>query len=271
MNPILRLGHEIGQLSGCLAPRDFARFVGHLAARSPSIARTKSLVPADLAMEGELTVMVRGAKIVVPLSAIRALLEKYDPTPTFGAIREMYASDVYLRAFKRDLRAETVLDLGSNRGLFLLLGAQVLKAKLAIGVEPQTFYDRAFDALVKANNLPKERFARVGKLAASAPGPDSITVPEIMTAHGLSSIRFMKCDIEGAEFDVVGSAPSFLSAIDNIAMELHPDKGDVQRLVGVLEAAGFIVRVTDQFGRNAAPVSGHYLYASRTSELAVAR
>ena len=41
----------------------------------------------------------------------------------------MYSGNAYLRAFKPGLRARTVVDLGSNRALFLMLALTVESAK----------------------------------------------------------------------------------------------------------------------------------------------
>lgn len=267
MNPAVRLGRELGQLAACLSMSDFTRYLVNVATHTPEVARRRSLVPADRAMTDEVCVTLHGRRIVVPLKIVQELLHAHHRTPTFGAVREMYAGNIYLRAFKPDLRADTVLDLGSNRGLFLLLANKVLDARLSIGVEPQSFYESAFWAIVEANGIDPKHFDRISKFVASTAGPAAVTVPQIMQNHGLASIAFMKCDIEGGEFDVFCNRNEFLRRVDNIAMELHPDKGEVGHLVSVLTGFGFIVRVTDQFGGDIPHAMGHYLYASRVGAL----
>jgi hypothetical protein len=268
MSPFLRFFSELAQLHACLDARDFRRYLGCVLSTGADVARQRTLVPADLAMLGAVSVTVRRKRIVVPLDDIRKVLADYDQTPTFGAVREMYAGDAYLRAFPSDLRSRVVVDLGSNRGMFLMLAAQVLESELAIGVEPRLFYDAAFETLRRANGLDTGKFVRITKRASAVGGADSVTIKEIMDEHAVSSIGFLKCDIEGGEFDVFLENNEFLSKVENIAMELHPVAGDVSRLLEVLVSYGFRVVATNQFGRPVDPRSAQYLYAWRDESAA---
>jgi hypothetical protein len=268
MNPLSRLYRELAQLRACLNPRDFRRYLACLLSNSVRIAQRRTLAPADLAMAGNVSVAVGGSCIVIPLDEMRTLLFSYDETPTFGGVRELYAGNVYLRAFRPGLQARVVLDLGSNRGMFLMLASQLLNAELAIGVEPQAFYDRAFEALRDANES-RCRFVRIAKRAAAMGGGDEVSIRAILDQYAISSVGFLKCDIEGGEFDVFLDRNEFLRDTENIAMELHAEKGDVLRLVDALQTAGFSVVVTDQFGRRVEPTRGHYLYASCSGALAI--
>ncbi len=270
MNSIQRLSRELIQLHECLDIQDFWRYVGGMLLRSASIVRNRNLTPADYAMTGMVSVHVWGKTILVPLDAINRVLCGYDPTPTFGSIREIYASNVYLRAFRPDLRVATVFDLGSNRGMFLMLAAELLEASLAIGVEPQGFYERAFIELLEANRASKTKeckFVRLVKLASATNGSDCVTMNELLDRYVLSSIGFLKCDIEGREFDVFLHNNGFLEHTENISMELHPAAGDVVLLMETIASHGFRVDITDQFGRTVDPQRGSYLYASRSDAL----
>lgn len=267
MNAASRLARELALLAKCLAPLDFARYLGAAALSAPAVLRTRSLAPADRKMKGEVRVKSHHQEILVPLDEMTTAMAARDDTPTFGSIREMYAADVYLQAFEYEITARTVLDLGSNRGMFLMLAAKGLTAELAIGVEPQTFYEPVFDALVNANRPLQTKFERISRLAASRDGPDSISMASIIAQHGIDRIDFLKCDIEGGEFDVFLKNNEFLTRVDNIAMELHSEAGDPASLSDALIAQGFKVVVTDQFGARVVPATGHYLYASRTGRL----
>jgi hypothetical protein len=155
--------------------------------------------------------------------------------------------------------------------MFLMLAARVLESELTIGVEPQLFYDAAFETLRHANGLDTGKFVRIAKRASAVGGDDRVTVEEIMDENAVSSIGFLKCDIEGGEFDVFLENSEFLSRVENIAMKLHPAAGDVSRLLEVLVSYGFRVVVTNQFGRPVDPRSGHYLYAWRAYASAAAK
>ena len=90
---------------------------------------------------------------------------------------------------------------------------------------------------------------------------------ELMKSHELGQIDYLKCDIEGGEFDVFLNGPDFLDKVGNIAMELHPHCGPVNEIVDLLQLKGFAVLVTDQFGRAVDGGLPHYLYASRIGDL----
>jgi hypothetical protein len=269
MNPLVRLGVEVSQLNALLGRRAMVDYLGAIIRSTPDIIRSKSLVPADLSMSGEIACCVRDQKIRIPLDQINALLAGKDPTPTFGAVREMYAGNVYLRAFRPNLKVAVAVDLGANRGLFSLLAIKVLGADQAIGVEPQEFYQPVCSALMNANGVSATQGRRVNRFVASSAESGCITMGLIINEFDLPKIGILKCDIEGAEFDVFLNENAFLDHVENIAMELHPTKGDVNSLEMEIRKKGFVVAVTDQLGRKPTSANeAHYLYASRTGELA---
>ena len=90
-----------------------------------------------------------------------------------------------------------------------------------------------------------------------------MTIDEIMKRFGMDRIEFLKCDIEGGEFDVFLRNNAFLAKVDRIAMELHPEEGDVAALRQALTESGFNSKVTDQFGNDAGSKEWNYLFASR--------
>ncbi len=267
MHPASRLIRELAQLRGGLATSAFLRYLGCIGANTLAVARTRSLAPADHGMSRDVMFHAGDKTITVPVGAMDKLLASHDTTPTFGSVREMYSGNAYLRPFKPGLRARTVVDLGSNRGLFVMLALTVLEADVAIGVEPQAFYDDAFEILRKANDVDQRKVHRISAFIASASGDGRRTMDEIMEKHRLASIGFLKCDIEGGEFDVFLDNNDFLRRVDNIAMELHPSKGDPRRLVAALQSSGFDLCLTDQFGETVPVDRAHYLYASRTGQL----
>lgn len=269
MNPASRLALELGHLRRVLPPAQFRKYCLALARHAPTIARERTLAPADRSMGGTVSFRLGGAEIRVPVDEMERLLAGYDNTPTFGGAREMYAGNVYLRGFRTGLKAEAALDLGSNRGLFLLLAAKLLGARTLIGVEPQAFYTPVVAAIVAANGMTVADYTRYERFIGSRPADGFVTLGEVMHKHGLERLGFVKCDIEGGEFDVLLAADAPLDRIDNLAMELHPEVGDVGLIVAALKHSGFALAVTDQFGGHVEPSRGHYLYASRTGDLSM--
>lgn len=263
MNPLTRLARELRQLARVLDAPQFALYVGHLVARAPSIVGAASLVPADHAMTDEVAMTIGGKRIIVPVGVIAALLAEHDPTPTFGAMREMYASNVYLAPFGPRLKAPIVVDLGSNRGLFSILAAIVLEADTVVGVEPSIFYEPVLARLLTANRLNDRAIHRITAFASSQAGAGKVTIDEIIGRFGMDRIDFLKCDIEGAEFDVFLRNNAFLEKVDRIAMELHHREGDIDALGAVLAQHGFRLKPTDQFGGEAPLRRANYLFATR--------
>ena len=261
MNPIARLARELRQLARTLDAADFARYLTCVARTCPAILETRSLVPADRLMTGNIAMKIGGKSIVVPVSEITEMLEGHDPTPTFGMMRELFAGNVYLAPFDSNLKARNVVDLGSNRGLFSVLSSIVLDAEMVVGVEPSRYYQPVLERLIDANSLQSREIHRIVAFASSVSGDNKVTMDEILQRHGMDRINFLKCDIEGGEFDLFLRNNAFLSKVDNIGMELHSEEGDIDALCRALVEHGFRPKVTDQFGNETSSKSASYLFA----------
>ncbi len=68
---------------------------------------------------------------------------------------------------------------------------------------------------------------------------------EWLTEHGITEIDYMKMNIEGAEYDVLGKAPiNVLRVIRHMHVELHPEEdGLADALIQRLDEAGFTTSV----------------------------
>lgn len=266
MNPVTRLARELTDLKRVASPDTFLRYLTSLARNGLAVIKARSLVAADAGMRGDVDFVINGERIVVPLDAIWHSLSERDETPTFGSLREMYAQNVYLRAFRPATSLGAVLDLGGNRGLFSILAVKAYGASIAVSVEPLAQYNAALSLLREANGLEEARTPRVNAFASDVAGEGKVTLPQLLARHDIVQVGFMKCDIEGGEFALLSFAGEALRRIDNIAIEMHPEMGDPSSVVAALSSAGFALRPTDQFGD---PPQGapHYLYASRTDAL----
>jgi Methyltransferase FkbM domain len=93
--------------------------------------------------------------------------------------------------------------------------------------------------------------------------PVGISVPQIMSAHQIGRIGLMKVDIEGGEFAVFGDEEdlSWLDQVDQVAMEVHGDFGDVPALVDRLRQRGFAVDMHDNAGNRVSATSSRLAYA----------
>lgn len=173
----------------------------------------------------------------------------------------------------------TVVDLGANIGMFSLRAASV--AKRVVAVEPVgSNLEMAERILAEGGVRDKVSLHKAAicnesggtiRVFASPcfPAGNSVfqrhtsqwgqshhedvprlSIAELFAREQIGRCSLLKCDIEGAEFDVFEAVPlSLLHRIDRISMEVHPsvDARGLQRLAGLrrrLESAGFCVEHT---------------------------
>jgi len=256
---------ELRNLRRILPPQDYRRYLLRLAKAAPKVLAERNLGPVDRRMTETIEFVMDDARIAIPVGQVQDAIEPDDVTPTFGLAREMFGRNVYLRAFQKDMKAERVVDLGSNRGFFLVQARQMLGARRGIGVEASSLYVPAFDALSAANGMTADAFFRVYKFASATSGPDTITMPEVLDLLGPGRVNFMKCDIEGGEYDVFGGDTSFLDHVDNAAFELHD--GDNAMVQKAFTDRGYETLATCNFGRTVPVGEATFLYASCTGML----
>lgn len=268
MNGFRRFLYEYGNLLRLLPPEMTWRLLAATARNAPAVLRSRRLTAVDAAMSRNCRVTFHGQGVALPLADIDRATAARNDNPVFGNLREMFANDVYLRPFRRPLHADTVVDLGSNRGLFLLIAVKVLGARFAVGVEPQPGYAEAWGLLRAANDMPPSAVRRIVAAVAPTAGPGRASMAEVLESLGGARINFLKCDIEGAEYPLFAAGGDWLARVDNLAMEVHPEHGDNRRLLSRLRAAGFVCLATDRFGRPLSdPAAAEFVYASSTGDL----
>lgn len=268
MNPIARFVYEYGNLLRVLPPAMRLRLALATLRCAPAVLRSRRLTAVDAAMSRNCRITFHGRGVVLPLADVDRATAALNDNPVFGNLREMFADDVYLRPFSPALKADVVVDLGSNRGLFLLIAVKVLGARLAVGVEPEAGYADAFRLLCAANAVAPETVRRVAAVIAPAAGPGATSMADVLESLGGARINFLKCDIEGAEYSLFAAGADWLGRVDNLAMEVHPDFGDNRRLLENMRAAGFVCLATDRFGRPLEdPTAAAFIYASSTGGL----
>ncbi len=239
---------------------------------APEILKTKKLTALDSAMSRDLSISYRSKSVVVPIAQIdRCLAENGGDNPTFGNIREMYAVDCYLRGLELPRPVGTVLDLGANRGMFSLLALAALGADRAIGVEPNPVYEPVMRKMLEANRPAPDRATRYTRFISS-PSQETrdpahrISIQTICAEQGVSRLGLVKIDIEGHEKDLF-SEPEWLEMTDSLAMELHPDTGDLSVIPPALARFGFDYVAVDQFNEPTPFREAMFLYASKNGAL----
>lgn len=181
-------------------------------------------------------------------------------TTDLHVVEEIFFDGEYedlIRAIPAD--AKTILDLGSNVGLSLRLWAEHFPNARVVGVEPdgENYELCVRNARVKDPELSRTRVVRAcvageartvtldrsaGEWAFriaegnGAPGAteqvQALTVPQIMERAGVEGpIDVVKCDIEGAEREVMGADTAWLRTVRAMAIELHApyDEGMFRR------------------------------------------
>ncbi|MCW2245983.1 hypothetical protein M2352_001574 [Azospirillum fermentarium] len=268
MNAVARLVYEYGNLFRVLSAGMILRLAAASLRCAGPVLRSRRLTAVDAAMSRNCHITYHGSRIALPLGDIDRLMAVPDDNPTFGNLREMFANDVYLRPFRPGLRADVVVDLGSNRGLFLVIAVKVLKARLAVGVEPEVGYDKVFPLLCAANAIAPETVRRIVAAIAPVTEPGKTSMTDVLRSLDGARINFLKCDIEGAEYPLFAAGADWLGRVDNLAMEVHPDWGDNRDLLNHLRAAGFVCLATDRFGRPSQdPAAAEFIYASSVGDL----
>jgi FkbM family methyltransferase len=254
-------------------PATAARWMTSLVTQLPECTRSSSLRPADRSWART------GARFRTSTGAVVSLPADY----TAGA-REMYCRDVYLRSGLTMPKSGWVIDLGANRGLFsvwaALTGAQV------VAVEAQHGFASEILGLAEHNGVAQRvhvEVAMVGGVAVSGAAvgvladdllwsltshgaltrPTDVSIPQLISAYQIDRVGLMKMDIEGGEFAVLAAREdlSWLEHVDQLALELHGDHGDIPAMVERLRQCGFAVELRDNDGHPAAATSGHLDYA----------
>ncbi len=212
-------------------------------------------------------------------------------TSDFFAYREIFLQDCY---GLRDLpeRLGTVVDLGVNVGLFTC--AIQGRAKRVIGVEPGEVHFRQALKNVQHNGGDAGGLLQVAvagesgrevsfhiddhnagssslykSLCRSPRQPEfvrTISLADLLDSTHCGNVDLMKCDIEGAEFDVFLKTPlEVLHRVRRLVMEVHlnveQSATKEQALVAHLRAAGMAVTLKTPPGTR--PVISRMLAAQR--------
>jgi FkbM family methyltransferase len=252
------------------------RWYGAVLRHAPAIARSRKFYVADAAMRGELRFHVLDKDLTVNVDTINSTSAN-----GYAFLRELFVRQIYFREF-RQLRFDTCLDLGCNTGVVAsCLRSLAGPEGRVYGVDPFTYPENTFRAhAVKTPGITLEQRVLCGEsirhdteqLRALCEPYDfdpalAATVEEVMDAHHLDRIDFLKMDIEGAEFRIFRDSVRWLERVDNLAMEVHNQAGDPTEIVDRLQASGFKVKWLSDSGYPTSQPEAGYIYASRNGSL----
>jgi len=91
---------------------------------------------------------------------------------------------------------------------------------------------------------------------------DTISLTDIFKKNKIKRINFLKCDCEGAEYEILFPAKELLKRVDKISMEVHylNERKNVFTMKNFLEENGFKVKIFPEYENGS-----NMLYASRIS------
>lgn len=210
-----------------------------------AILHRRDLQPADR--------MVGPGPFQVSLSGYGLKFRVAGPGAISG-IREMYIRDAYLKDSTLTIKdGDTVLDLGANMGNFTNLALAHGSNVKVVAVEPNSGSINTFMRSIDLNPGFRDRVklirAFVGTMGEKqerlrANGFDYngavwMSEDDLISAANLKSIDFLKCDIEGGEFDLLAEGSNLLAMTKVLAIEVHSFAGDVDSFLKSVEERGF--------------------------------
>jgi FkbM family methyltransferase len=166
-------------------------------------------------------------------------------------VRDVYHVRKLIRA------GDTVLDIGGYTGLFALSIKDVCPGAKIVSVEPEPENYATLQENIRGTDVSAVNMALVSEpgvvtlknygLEASAchsifdltPGEgelisvDGITLSQLFERYAIQTVRVLKLDCQGAEFDILSTASrELLAKIDFISMEVHWAIADARRILG---------------------------------------
>lgn len=232
----------LARVCGLLTACRWLVFVGR---HFPGIVQEGNLQPADKAM-GEGPFRVRLGRY----GASFAVLGEGAMT----GIREMYVRDTYLGGGLLFIpEGGTVVDLGANMGNFTNLALSCGKTVRVVAVEPSVAMNTAFRRSVGLNAGYLSRAMLIRAFLGEIPQTVQCAIAQDVNYHGapwmneadlikeghLAKVDFLKCDIEGGEFQLLTADSKLLAMTQNIAIEVHAFAGDVNEFIERLRGCGF--------------------------------
>jgi len=252
---------NLAATASVLGARQFGTYLWSLTCNMMQVISRRSLNPADIAfMDGREFLKVQTSSEEIRLKQ-----------PAFGLVRELYGRHIYFPepAFL-PLPQSKVIDLGANVGLFSLLcaklGAEVLAVEAQGGFIPMARENFAINGV-------EDRIKLVHGMVGTSTGvfacedcrkssfqwsgePLNLSMDDLldMFLEGRHQmIHLLKIDIEGSEFALFETNPGWTNHILHIAMEVHPEFGDVRELFDRIQHAGFTCKLVPSWREKGIP------------------
>ena len=217
----------------------------------PANLRSKNLLAADRLMgEGPFRVRHDGTSALLVGES------------SFSGLREIWVRDVYARENFLEIPDNgTVLDLGSNRGIFSVMAMTANKTARLVAVEPNADFAPIWHSNMEVNKIGDRASlcrAFLGNFTAKQTNDhasksgyqDAPLLPEsrFLELYDIKHIDFLKCDIEGSEYYMLEPESKILAIADRVAIELHDVDLKPQAFLDRLRILGFDKLSVDWYG-----------------------
>lgn len=251
MNGVEKLAKDTLGLARIVGVSVALRWLVAIATHVRVIWARRDLQPADLAMGA-------GPWIVrIPRSALTFRITGVE---RFTGIREMYVRDTYLRGGVLSIAdGDVVLDLGANMGNFTNLALAHGSRVRVVAVEPNRNLNQKFHKSLALNpgfaeratlvqafvGVPENEKVTLSRQEAFA-GAAFISETELVQLLGSDHIDFLKCDIEGGEYELLRPGSRLLRMTRQLGIEIHSFAGDVQAFITMLAGEGFTIKAVQR-------------------------
>lgn len=221
-----------------MAPADYRRWIGHVFKAAPFVIARRTLGMVDHRFGDDFHFRAPDGRLIHSQGA------------SFGVVREIFGHRCYAEpAGLRDSRQ--ILDLGANAGVFTLFALACAPNARVHAVEAQPHFIPAIRANIETNGYAARSTvenALVGgvynhwtrALRSSHPQVGDFSISRYLSEVGRCD--FLKCDVEGAEFELFQGDISWLGAVRAVALEYHGDWSAGDALGRRLATAGFTTR-----------------------------
>ncbi len=228
-------------LAKCSGPGFAIKWLFKIGTNLRECVKQSNFQPADLAMgEGPFPVSRKHAKA------------KLSGDKVFSGIREIWVRDVYLQDDYLTIASDaTVVDLGANMGNFSMLALAHGDNVHVVSVEPCLSLITQVEKQAALNGWSDRLTTYRGFLGGfrkeqkmlledtDCEGVPFCPVEDFIAQHELDSIDYLKCDIEGSEFELLTPDSPLLAMSKQIAIEIHYPDGDKDELLSIFRNAGF--------------------------------
>jgi len=231
--------------------RQYLAYLGLLVRQLPDIIRRKNLKPVDEVVGDRISAYrYRGHSVRFDCSfgderIAAGAIE--NASYSFGYVREILFRDCYFRHHPPHVyeNARTVLDLGTNAGVFAALMTPMAEFILGVEVNPELI--PVAEHNLRLNGF--EAFAlECGFIGRGGMFDDGVrrylTMDDLIRKYPLERIDLLKADIEGSEYALFEDA-GWLERVRAISMEVHPYPGQ-DALLETIRNHGFQTMLADQ-------------------------